>query len=85
VVLVGHLNGRGYPGANFSELLYFINVDKVAQHITLPEHAGKAYQLHPVQAAHTAADTRVRATAVVDTVGGRFTVPARSAMVYVVR
>ena len=85
VVLVGHLNGRGYAGANFSELLYFINVDKVAHTIALPEQAGKPYQLHPVQAADTAADTRVRTTAALDSVSGRFSVPARSAVVYVVR
>ncbi len=82
VVLVGHLNGRGYPGANFSELLYFINVDKTAHTVTLPEHAGKAYTLHPVQAAKTTAETRLRSTAVVDSTRGTFTVPARSAVVY---
>ncbi len=85
VVLVGHLNGRGYPGANFHELLYFINVDKQAHDITLPEQAGKTYRLHPVQAAATAADVRLRTTAVADNKSGRFTVPARSAVVYVVR
>ena len=77
VVLVGHLNGRGYPGAAFQELLYFVNVDKVAQDITLPQEAGKAYQLHPVQATSTAAPF--------DTTTGRFTLPARSAVVYVIR
>jgi pullulanase/glycogen debranching enzyme len=85
VVLVGHLDGRGYPGADFSELLYFINVDKVAQDITLPDQAGKAYQLHPVQAAATAADARVRNAAQVDIAMGRFTIPPRSAVVYVIR
>ena len=85
VVLVGHLNGRGYPSANFSELLYFINVDKVAHTISLPEQSGKSYLLHPVQAAQTAADARVRSTAVVNGLNGRFTVPARSAVVFVVR
>ena len=85
VVLVGHLNGRGYPGANFSELLYFINVDKVAQTITLPDQAGKAYQLHPVQAAATGADARVRDSAKVASATGQFSLPARSAVVYVVQ
>jgi pullulanase-type alpha-1,6-glucosidase len=85
VVLVGHLNGRGYPGANFNELLYFINVDKMPQTITLPEQAGKAYQLHPVQAAANAADTRVRGEAKSESGSGRFAVPARSAVVFVVR
>ena len=85
VVLVGHLNGRGYPGANFSELLYFVNVDTQAQDITLPDQAGKAYQLHPVQAAAVAADARVRNGAPVDSATGRFSIPARSAVVYVLR
>jgi len=85
VVLVGHLDGRGYPGAAFQELLYFVNVDKVDQTITLPQEAGKAYQLHPVQAASTAADARLHNAAPFDTTTGRFTLPARSAVVYVVR
>ncbi|QTN29382.1 DUF3372 domain-containing protein [Rhodoferax sp. AJA081-3] len=82
VVLVGHLNGRGYAGANFQELLYFINVDKVAHTLTLPDAAGKAYRLHPVQAAAHAADTRVRDGARVLGTTGQFTVPARSAAVF---
>lgn len=85
VVLAGHLNGRGYPGANYQELLYVINVDKVTQTVTLPELAGKPFQLHPVQASAEAADARVRNTAAVDRASGRFTVPARSAVVYVVQ
>ena len=85
VVLVGHLNGSGYAGANFSELLYFVNVDKVEHGIELPDQAGKAYQLHPVQAAATAADARVRDGARVDRATGRFMLPARSAVVYVVQ
>ena len=84
VVLVGHLNGRGYPGANFSELLYFVNVDKVEQVIELPDQAGKAYQLHPVQAANAAADARVRDGGRVDRATGRFVLPARSAVVFAV-
>ena len=85
VVLVGHLDGRGYPGANFSELLYFVNVDKQPQYITLPEQAGKAYQLHPVQAATSSADARVRNGAQLDLASGRFTIPARSAVVYAIQ
>jgi pullulanase len=85
VVLVGHLDGAGYPGAAFQDVLYLVNVDTAAQDITLPEEAGKTYQLHPVQAAATAADARVRDSARVDVPSGRFTVPARTAVVYVVR
>ena len=85
VVLAGHLNGQGYPGANFKDLLYLINVDKVAHDITLPQEAGKAYQLHPVQAASSGADARVRTAARTDTTTGRFTVPARTTAVFVAR
>ena len=83
VVLVGHLEGKGYPGATFNEVLYLVNVDKVAHGITLPGEAGKAYQLHPVQAASTGADARIRSGARVDKAAGRFIVPARSAVVFV--
>jgi hypothetical protein len=85
VVLVGHLNGQGYTGANFKDLLYLINVDKVAHDITLPQEAGKAYQLHPLQAASTCADARVRTQARADFKTGRFSVPARTTAVFVVR
>ncbi len=85
LVLVGHLDGRGYPGANFQEVLYFVNVDKVAQGIELPDQANKAYQLHPVQAAATAADTRLRGGARVDRATGHFVLPARSAVAFVLR
>ena len=87
VVLVGHLDGRGYPGAAFQELLYFVNVDKVAQTVTLPEAIGKSYALHPVQAATAtafAADARLPSGAAFVTATGRFTLPARSAVVYVI-
>ena len=82
---MGHLDGKGYPGANFNDLLYLINVDKLAHTIALPEHASKAYALHPVQAASTGADARVRDGARFDPANGSFTVPARSTAVFVVR
>jgi pullulanase/glycogen debranching enzyme len=85
VLLVGHLNGKGYPGATFKDVLYMVNVDKVAQDITQPDEAKKAYQLHPVQAASTAADVRVREGARVDPTAGRFTVPPRTTVVFVTR
>jgi pullulanase/glycogen debranching enzyme len=83
VVLVGHLEGHGYPGANFQELLYFVNVDKTAQDIALPSETGKAYRLHPLQAVAAAADARVREGAHSHSASGRFTIPPRSAVVYV--
>ncbi len=84
VVQVAHVQGKDYAGAVFKELLYFINVDKVAQTLTLPEEAGKAYRLHPVHTAKSAADTRVR-SAKFDASKGQFIIPARTAVVYVIQ
>jgi pullulanase-type alpha-1,6-glucosidase len=83
-VLVGRLNGVGYPGANFDELVYLINVDKAAKQLTLPALAGRALELHPVQAAAGAADARAR-QASFDPATGSFSVPARTAVVFVAR
>jgi pullulanase-type alpha-1,6-glucosidase len=88
VVLVGHvqgqLDGKTYPGARYKELLYFVNVDKVAQSLSLPEEAGKRYRLHPVHTAPKAADQRAR-SAQNDAATGHFTIPPRTAVVYVVQ
>jgi pullulanase/glycogen debranching enzyme len=84
-VLVGQIDGEGYVGANAKELVYLINVDKVARNVTVPALAGKAYTLHPVQAASTAADRRPANDARYESVSGKFTVPARTAVVYVVK
>ncbi len=84
VVIVGHLNGRGYPAAGFKEVLYFINVDKTAQDVVLPSEKGKAYTLHPVHISADAADKRPVTDARYDNTVGRFTLPARTALVYVV-
>jgi pullulanase-type alpha-1,6-glucosidase len=82
-VLVGHVDGEGYAGAGFLELLYFINVDLEAHALTLPSERGKAWNLHPLQASTNAADARPREQAAVDSASGRFNIPARSAVVYV--
>jgi len=83
-VMAGHLDGAGYAGAAFAEVLYLVNVDKVAHDVVLPGQAGKAWVLHPVQAAAGAADQRPRTQAAVVTATGTFTVPPRTAVVYVV-
>ncbi len=57
-----------------------INADKVAHTMTVPAAAG--FQLHPVQAAST--DPVLAGAAVADVAGGQaFTVPARTAAVFV--
>ncbi len=83
VVIAAHLDGTGYAGAGFREILYFINVSPEAQTLALPEEAGKAYVLHPVQRAPDATDTRPR-EARYDPASGRFTIPPRTAVVYVI-
>ena len=77
------LNGANLPDAGFARLAYFINVDTVAHTITAPNEAHQAYVLHPVQRAKNAADKRVlQASYQAGT--GAFTLPARTAVVYVV-
>jgi pullulanase len=82
-VLAGHLDGNGYAGAGFKEVLYLVNVDKQPQTLTLATLQGKAFVLHPVHSAATAADKRA-ATAGYNAASGTFTVPARTAVVFVV-
>ncbi len=85
VVLAAHLDGKNYAGAGFKELMYFINVDKQAHALVLPEEQGKPYQLHPVHRARNAADKRPARDARYAAATGSFTIPARTALVYVVR
>ncbi len=83
-VLVGQLDGQGHPGAAFGEVLYFINVDLQSHRLELPGEAGKDWRLHPVQAAKSAGDSRPRREARYDARSGSFTIPARTAVVYVI-
>ena len=83
LVVVGHLDGSGMDG-DFGELLYLLNVSADAQTLRLPDEAGKAYVLHPVQANPAAADARPR-QARHDAATGRFTVPGRTAVVFVIK
>jgi pullulanase/glycogen debranching enzyme len=83
-VIVGDVDGSGgYAGANFNELTYFINVDKQAHQIAIPALAARAFVLHPVHLAAGAADPRA-ATATYDSTTGTFSIPARTAVVFVV-
>ena len=67
----------------FGEALYLLNVSPDPQTLVLPEEAGKAYVLHPVQAAENAADTRAR-QASYQAGDGRFVLPGRTAVVFVI-
>jgi len=81
-VIAARLDGAGYPGAGFKTVTYLINVDKVEQSVTAESEKGKRYQLHPVQAAPRAADARAK-EARYDAATGQFTVPPRTAVVFV--
>jgi len=83
LVIAAHLDGDGYEGANFREVLYLLNVSPQAQSLTLPEETGKRYVLHPVLRAETVTDRRVL-QARFDAGSGRFVVPPRTAVVYVI-
>ncbi|WP_313632125.1 alpha-1,6-glucosidase domain-containing protein [Massilia timonae] len=81
-VLAAWIDGQGYPGANFAGLGYLVNVDKKAHTIDAALLRGKKLRLHPVHAASGAADQRAR-EARFDSARGTFTVPARTAVVFV--
>ena len=83
-VLVGHVNGVGYSGAAFKEMAYFVNVDKSAKTITIDALKGKAFVLHPAHSAAGAADKRPATAAQYLPASGAFTIPPRTALVYVV-
>ncbi|HWS77723.1 MAG TPA: alpha-1,6-glucosidase domain-containing protein, partial [Thermomonas sp.] len=82
LVVAGHLDGAGLEGA-FAEVLYLLNVSPEPQSLELPEDAGKAWVLHPVQAAAGAADARAK-QARYGAPEGTFIVPGRTAVVFVI-
>ncbi len=84
-VIVAKLDGENWPGANFRALLYALNVDLQTQTLTLPSEVAQAWQLHPVLASPQAADKRPQQAARFDPGTGQLTVPARTALVYVLR
>ena len=82
-VIAASIDGSGYADANFAELVYLVNVDKTAKTLTLDALKAKGFQLHPVHRAAGAADQRVATGASYNGTTGAFTVPARSAVVFV--
>ncbi len=81
-VLAAWIEGKGYPGATFAGISYLVNVDKVAHTVSDEALRGKRLKLHPVHAAAGAADKRA-AQARFDSASGSFTVPPRTAVVFV--
>jgi pullulanase/glycogen debranching enzyme len=82
-VQAGHLQGTGYAGAGFRELLYLVNVDKHPHALLLDAEKGRPWVLHPLHLDPKAADQRPAAQARFEQPTGRFTVPARTALVFV--
>jgi pullulanase len=83
-VVAAHVDGRGYPGGAFAELVYVINADVVAHTVADASLAGRRFALHPVHTAPNAADRRAT-TASYDAVRGAFTIPPLTAAVFVAR
>jgi pullulanase len=82
-VVVGQLDGAGLPAARFAQVLYFINASISAQTLTLDALKDQPWVLHPVHLSPQAADTRPARDAAYERGSGRFTVPPRTALVYV--
>jgi pullulanase/glycogen debranching enzyme len=83
-VIAAHLQGDGYPGAGFREILYLVNVDLKPRSLAFDTERGKRYLPHPAHRAPGAADRRAAEESLYDPLTGRFTVPARTAVVFVV-
>ncbi|THC45762.1 alpha-1,6-glucosidase domain-containing protein [Massilia sp. Mn16-1_5] len=81
-VIAAHLDGRGYAGAGFGSIRYFINVDKVTHVVSDEQARGKRLRLHPVHTAASAGDKRA-GEARFDAASGSFSIPARTAVVFV--
>jgi pullulanase-type alpha-1,6-glucosidase len=83
VLFAGELDGAGLAGAGFRRVMYLVNVDKLPQALALDLARGRPWVLHPVHRAAQAADRRAATEATFDAGSGRFSVPARTAVVYV--
>jgi pullulanase/glycogen debranching enzyme len=78
-VVVMRLEGAGYPGARYRSVVVVFNADKVPKSLDVPELAGRKLRLHPVQ---QSGSDRVVRQAAYDR-DGRFSVPPRTAAVFV--
>ena len=84
-VIAVHLDGRGLSGARFDEMVLLVNVDTQNHVVTETSLQGKPFELHPVHLQPAAADQRPAQSARHDARTGSFTVPARTALAYVLR
>ncbi len=81
-LIVGRLDGKGLEGTRFPAAQYFLNASTQARTVTLPASRGEPWVLHPVHLSPTAADLRAR-DAGFDRTTGTFTIPRRTAVVFV--
>lgn len=77
-VVAMHLNGAGYAGANYDDVMVLVNVGTAAKTLTVDAQAGKSYVKHPA----LTVDTRL-AQATYNGTTGEFVIPARTAVVWV--
>ncbi|MBP6596938.1 MAG: DUF3372 domain-containing protein, partial [Arenimonas sp.] len=82
-VVAVHVDGAGLAGANIAALAYLINAGTEPASVAMPQAVGRPFRLHPVQASASAADPRPREGARFEPTTGIFTVPGRTAVVYV--
>jgi pullulanase-type alpha-1,6-glucosidase len=82
-VIAGHVDGRGLKNAGADDLIYLVNVDKLAHTLTIGAEKHKPYRLHPVHRRFDAADRRPATAAHYDKATGAFTIPPRTAVVFV--
>ncbi|GAB7129488.1 hypothetical protein JCM19000A_39960 [Silvimonas sp. JCM 19000] len=78
-VIIEHIDGSGYSGANYSHVVIAVNADIVAHSVAASTLAGPSYTLHPRQ--QSGADSVVQA-ATLDS-SGNVSIPARSVAVFV--
>jgi len=81
-VAAAWLDGRGYEGAGFNGIAYFINVDKVGHAVRDPQAVGKRMRLHPVFLKDGVADKRAT-QASFNSATGTYDIPPRTAVVFV--
>ncbi|MCC8363671.1 DUF3372 domain-containing protein [Lysobacter sp. A6] len=81
-LVAGRLDGTDLEGARFPAVQYFLNASTQARDVVLPASRGEPWVLHPVHLSPTAADVRAR-DARFDRDTGRFTIPPRTAVVFV--
>ena len=82
-LVVVELDGQSLAGAGFGRLLLAFNTAPQPRALVVDSARGQPWQLHPVHRAPGAADRVAATQSAFDRASGRFTVPARTAVVWV--